>query len=165
MDAAIERRQRRRTSDLPPREMVTFHLGAQDFCIDIMNVREIRRWSPPTALPHAPDHVLGLVNLRGAVLPVIDLARRLGLAGGGGTGREVVIVAMLGERVFGLVVDAVSDILTVPEEAIRPVPALGGETGAGTGASLVAGIAAVGDRMIRLLDLAGVLGPAPGRAA
>ena len=157
---------RRRADDMPPREMVSFRLGEQDFCIDIMNVREIRRWTAPTALPHAPDHVLGLVNLRGAVLPVLDLSRRLGLtaesaAGPGASGRAVVIVAMLGERVFGLVVDAVSDILSVPEAAVRPVPAIGAASDAG----LVQGIAAVGGRMIRLLDLAGVLGVDPGGAA
>jgi purine-binding chemotaxis protein CheW len=158
---------RRRTGDLPPREMVSFRLGEQDFCIDIMNVREIRRWTPPTPLPHAPDHVLGLVNLRGAVLPVIDLAQALGLGvaspgtARGASGRAVVIVAMLGERVFGLVVDAVSDILSVPEEAVRPVPALGEFPDAG----LIQGIAAVGERMIRLLDLAGVLRGAPGDPA
>lgn len=154
---------RRRASDLPPREMVSFRIGEQDFCIDIMNVREIRRWSPPTALPHAPDHVLGLVNLRGTVLPVIDLARRLGLGEGdaGVAGRKVVIVAMLGERVFGLVVDAVSDILSVPAEAMRPVPAIGDVPDAG----VVQGIAALGGRMIRLLDLASVLTVAPGGTA
>lgn len=159
-----EAQPRRRASDLPPREMVSFRLGEQDFCIDIMNVREIRRWTAPTPLPHAPDHVLGLVNLRGAVLPVLDLARRLGFAAdaatSGASGRAVVIVAVLGERVFGLVVDAVSDILSVPEEAVRPVPAIGAAD-----AGLVQGIAAVGGRMIRLLDLAGVLGVEPGGAA
>jgi len=156
---------RRRAGDRPPREMVSFRLGEQDFCIDIMNVREIRRWSPPTALPHAPAHVLGLVNLRGAVLPVLDLARRLGLAADGAppgaSGRAVVIVAVLGERVFGLVVDTVSDILSVPEEAVRPVPAIGAASEPG----LIQGIAAVGGRMIRLLDLAGVLGVEPGGPA
>lgn len=151
---------RRRRGDVPPREFVSFRLGAQDFCIDIMSVREIRRWTEPTALPHAPDYVLGLVNLRGAVLPVIDLARRLGLATGPRAepaARTVVIVAILDERVVGLVVDAVSDILSVPEEAVRPVPAVGepGDPG------LIQGIAAMGERMIRLLDVRRLLPAAP----
>lgn len=154
-DAALGASRGRRAGDLPSREMVTFHLGEQDFCIDIMNVREIRRWTPPTALPHAPGHVLGLVNLRGTVLPVIDLARRLGLPGGtGDAARKVVIVVTDGERAFGLVVDAVSDILAVPAEAMQPVPPLG----ASSEAALVEGIAAIGSRMIRLLDLSGVFG-------
>lgn len=152
---------RRRASDFPPREMVSFRLGMQDFCIDIRNVREIRRWSPPTALPHAPEHVLGLINLRGSVLPVYDLARRLGLPVAQGTERKVVIVAMLGDRVAGLVVDAVSDIVSVPEEALRPVPAVGAEADTG----LLQGIAAVGERMIRLLDLRAVLPVDPGEPA
>ncbi|WP_415011081.1 chemotaxis protein CheW [Amaricoccus sp.] len=113
------------------------------------------------------------MNLRGAVLPVIDLARRLGLAASGagpgagpapgstlGPDRKVVIVAMLGERVFGLMVDAVSDILSVPEDAMRPVPAIGDVADAG----LVKGIAAFGGRMIRLLDLERVLGLETGSA-
>lgn len=159
MAGAIEGERRRRRSDVPPREMVSFRLGAQDFCIDIMNVREIRRWTPPTPLPHAPDYVLGLINLRGAVLPVIDLARRLGLAAAETSGRDVVIVAMLEQRVFGLVVDAVSDILSVPEEAVRPVPSVCSAMEAG----LIKGIAAVGEQMNRLLDLRAVFpeGPDP----
>lgn len=149
MAGAPENERRRRRSDVPPREMVSFRLGAQDFCIDIMNVREIRRWTPPTPLPHAPDYVLGLINLRGAVLPVIDLARRLGLAAAEASGRDVVIVTMLEQQVFGLVVDAVSDILSVPEESVRPVPVQCGAAGSG----LIKGIAAIGGQMNRLLDL------------
>lgn len=145
--------QRRRAGDAPPTEMVSFRLGEQDFCVDIMNVREIRRWTPPTALPHTPDHVLGLINLRGAVLPVVDLARRLGIAAAEPPGRNVVIVAMMGERVFGLVVDAVSDILTVPSWAMRPLPAV---ADAGD-ARLIKGIATMGERMLRVLDLGAVM--------
>ena len=147
-------------------ELISFRIGEQEFCVDIMAVREIRGWTPATPVPHSQRFVRGVINLRGAVLPVLDLSRRLGLttesaAGPGASGRAVVIVAMLGERVFGLVVDAVSDILSVPEAAVRPVPAIGAASDAG----LVQGIAAVGGRMIRLLDLAGVLGVDPGGAA
>lgn len=156
-----DRRGSRRASDLPPSEMVSFRLGEQDFCVDIMNVREIRRWTPPTALPHTPEHVLGLINLRGAVLPVIDLARRLGIVAAEPPGRNVVIVAMLGDRVFGLVVDAVSDILTVPNRAMRPVPAVAHAGDAG----LIRGIATVGERMIRILNLGAVLPPEQGERA
>ena len=62
------------------REMVTFCIGEQDFCMDIMTVREIRGWTEATVLPRAPDYVLGVINLRGAVVPIIDLSSRLGLA-------------------------------------------------------------------------------------
>ena len=61
-----------------PREYITFRIGSQEFCIDIMAVREIRGWTPATPLPHAPGFVRGVINLRGAVLPIIDLAERLG---------------------------------------------------------------------------------------
>jgi purine-binding chemotaxis protein CheW len=131
------------------REIVSFRLADQDFCIDIMDIREIRGWTPPTPLPNAPDYVRGLINLRGSVLPVVDLSKRLGLASADATTRDVIIVAMMGANLVGLVVDGVSDILTVNESDIQPTPALGSDSAQG----YIQGILAVGDRMIRLLDL------------
>ncbi len=151
---------RRRRSDLAPREVVAFRLAEQDFCVDIRAVREIRRWSPPTALPNAPDGLSGLVNLRGAVLPIVDLGRRLGLAAARPTERHVIIVVDCAGQVAGLVVDGVSDILSLREEDIRPAPRLAGDAGAGP----IEAIATLGERMLRVLDPAQVLAP-PGEAA
>ena len=110
------------------REIVSFRLADQDFCIDIMDIREIRGWTPPTPLPNAPDYVRGLINLRGSVLPIVDLSKRLGLASAHATTRDVIIVAMMGANLIGLVVDGVSDILTVNESDIQPTPALGSDS-------------------------------------
>src|SRR6201991_5387990 len=89
------------------RELISFRIGAQEFCVDIMAVREIRGWTAATALPQSPSFVRGVINLRGAVLPIVDLAARLGFEGGETTDRSVIIVAQIGAQVVGLLVDAV----------------------------------------------------------
>lgn len=143
------------------REIVSFRLSEQDFCIDIMNIREIRGWTPPTPLPHSPDYVRGLINLRGSVLPIVDLSRRLGLATREATSRDVIIVVMADDQLIGLVVDGVSDILTVKQEEFQPTPSVGTDNAQG----YVQGIMAVEGRMIRLLDLKRVFPTKCGEAA
>jgi len=97
------------------RELIAFRVGAQEFCVNIMSVREIRGWTQATPMPHSPSYVLGVINLRGAVLPIIDLSARLGMAPAVPTPRHVIIVAQFGEKIVGMLVEAVSDILTVTE--------------------------------------------------
>jgi purine-binding chemotaxis protein CheW len=103
-------------------ELIAFRIGEQEFCVDIMTVREIRGWTPATPLPMTPAHVRGVINLRGTVLPIIDLAARLGLPPVQAEARSVIIVVNSGARLVGLLVDAVSDILTTPEAAVQPTP-------------------------------------------
>src|ERR1700745_3149921 len=93
------------------RQLISFRIGTQEFCVDIMAVREIRGWTVATALPQSPSFVRGVINLRGAVLPIVDLAARLGFESTKTSDRHVIIVAQIGEQVVGLLVDAVSDIL------------------------------------------------------
>lgn len=138
------------------RELVAFRAAGQDFCVDIMSVREIRGWTPTTTLPHAPDHVRGVINLRGAVVPIVDLAQRLGLGRIEATDRHVIIIVMLGDQTIGLLVEAVSDILSVPTESIQPTPGIASPEGRG----FIAGVIAEADRMIRMIDLETIL---PGR--
>jgi purine-binding chemotaxis protein CheW len=135
------------------RELIAFRIGAQEFCVDIMKVREIRGWTPATLLPQAPRFVSGVINLRGAVLPIIDLAGRLGFANAEPTARHVIIVAQIGHRLVGLLVDAVSDILTVEETAIQPTPDVASELVQ----TFVRGLLPVEGRMISLLSLDHVL--------
>ena len=104
-------------------EIVSFHLGDQEFCIDIMAIREIRAWTPVTRLPQVPAHVAGVVNLRGTVLPVIDLAARLGWTPTQASARHAIIVTQLGGKACGLIVESVSDIVTIPAGALQPPPA------------------------------------------
>ena len=79
-------------------EFVTLIAGGQNFCIEITQIREIRRWTPVTILPHSPDHVLGVINLRGAVIPIIDLAAKLGFARISPTERHVIIITAIEEK-------------------------------------------------------------------
>ena len=131
--------------------LVAFRVAGQDYCIDIMAVREIRGWTPATALPHAPPHVRGVINLRGQVVPILDLAARLGLPSPEPDGRHVIVIVAVGERVLGLLVEAVSEILSVPQEAVHPAPDFDGET------SLVQAVITLEERMFRFLDLGDVL--------
>ena len=103
-------------------DVVAFKLADQDFCIDIGLVREIRGWSPTTTLPHAPDYVKGVINLRGSVVTVVDLSARLGFGATTPSQRHVVVIAMHEDCVVGLLADLVSDIVTVKDENIQPVP-------------------------------------------
>jgi purine-binding chemotaxis protein CheW len=141
-----------------PRELLAFCAAGQDFCVDIMAVGQIRGWSPTTILPHAPAYVLGVLNLRGSVVPVVDLAGRLGLGSVTPTARHVVIVVQIGEQTAGLLVETVSDILSVPAEAIQPTPGIASAEVRGA----IAGVIVAGEqRMLRLLDLDGLLAPRP----
>src|SRR5690554_684133 len=93
------------------RELIAFRIGEQEFCVDIMAVREIRGWTPATPLPRTPDYMKGVINLRGAVLPIIDLSGRFGLGDTEPSARHVIMVVQIDGRMVGLLVDAVSDIL------------------------------------------------------
>lgn len=135
------------------KELISFRIGAQEFCVDIMAIREIRGWTAATALPQSPSFVKGVINLRGAVLPIVDLAARLGFESTEASDRNVIIVAQIGEQVVGLLVDAVSDILTVTDDVIQPTPDVASETAK----SFIRGLIAMDGRMISLIGLDRVL--------
>ncbi|MCF3641745.1 chemotaxis protein CheW [Rhizobium sp. TRM95111] len=131
------------------RELIAFRITDQEFCVNIMSVREIRGWTPATPMPHAPDYVLGVINLRGAVLPIIDLSLRLGMKPAEPTVRHVIIVAQVNMKVVGLLVDAVSDILTVTDDNIQPTP----DIADANEKNYARGILAIDKRMICLIEL------------
>ncbi|MEM9433267.1 MAG: chemotaxis protein CheW [Pseudomonadota bacterium] len=109
-------------------EFVTFTAADQSFCLDIMQIREIRRWTPVTILPHAPVEVLGVMNLRGAVIPIFDLAAGFGLGRTEADERNVIIVAKVEHQTVGLLVQSVSEILSVPSEKIQSTPDVKSDT-------------------------------------
>jgi len=131
------------------RELISFRIGAQEFCVDIMAIREIRGWTQATALPQSPGFVRGVINLRGAVLPIVDLAARLGFESSETTARHVIIVAQIGAQLVGLLVDAVSDILTVTDDVIQPTP----DVASDSAKTFVRGLMAIDGRMISLISL------------
>lgn len=132
------------------RQIITFRIGEQFLGVDIMAIREIRAWSPTTRLPHVPDYVRGVVNLRGSVLPVFDLSARLGWGLTDPTARHVIIVVQLGSQLQGLIVDAVNDIVTLTEGSLQPPPAIGDDSAS----AFLDGLASVDDRMVMVLSLA-----------
>lgn len=142
-------------------EFVAFRVGSQEFCVDIMCVREIRGWTVATPLPHAPDFVRGVINLRGAVLPIVDLASRFGLPDTEPTPRSVIIVVQINKQVVGLLVDAVSDIFTTTGSSWQATP----EIASDTVKSMVGGIHALDGRMISLVVLNSIIPTAEKAAA
>jgi purine-binding chemotaxis protein CheW len=131
------------------RQCITFLATGQEYAADIMTIREIRGWTDTTTLPHVPDYVRGIINLRGMVLPVIDLKARLGLGQTEVSPKHVIIVVNSGERTIGLLVDAVSDILTVAKSEIQAVPDVMQESQS----DYVEGIAVLDGRMVTLLGM------------
>ncbi|HVJ77597.1 MAG TPA: chemotaxis protein CheW [Hyphomicrobium sp.] len=148
------------TANSANNEFVAFRVGAQEFCVDIMGVREIRGWTPATPLPHAPSYVRGVINLRGAVLPIVDLGLRFGLGPTEPTPRSVIIVVHIHQQVVGLLVDAVSDILTSSEASMQPTPDIASDMAK----TFVKGVYAVDSRMISIVTLDSVL-PISAKAA
>jgi len=135
------------------RELIAFRIGDQEFCVDIMMVREIRGWTPATPLPRTPAFVKGVINLRGAVLPIIDLGGRLGLTTSEPTARHVIMVVKIGDRTLGLLVDAVSDIINITDDAVQPTP----DVACDTVKAFVRGLFAIEGRMISLIALDRIL--------
>ena len=141
------------------RELVSFRVGGQDFCVDIMSVREIRGWTPATVLPHAPSYILGVSNLRGAVVPIVDLAARMGLDPIKPDARHVIVICVVDNQTVGFLVDAVSDILSVKHSLIQPTPAVSSDVTR----AFFEGVIAIDQRMLRLIDIEAVLPPIAAR--
>jgi purine-binding chemotaxis protein CheW len=135
-------------------QIVVFELGDERYGLDIAAVYEIIRHQPITAVPQAPAFVEGVINLRGRIIPVVDLRDRFGMATGELTRASRIVVAEAAGTRVGLVVDGVSEVLMVPADAIEPTP----EVAAGVDAAYLRGIAKLGERLIILLELDGLFG-------
>ncbi len=141
------------------RELITFEVAGQIFALDIMSIREIRAWTPVTPMPRVPQYVAGVVNLRGTVLPVIDLAARLGWKPTEATPRHAIIVCQVeGQNQVqnhghtqsrGLIVDSVSDIVALNSDALQAPP----NAGRDEVIPFLEGLVAIEDRMVMVLDL------------
>lgn len=136
------------------REVVSFKVANQDFCIDIGVVREIRGWTKTTVLPHAQSYMKGVVNLRGSVVAVVDLSDRLGFGPTAPTARHIIMIVMIGDQTIGLLADVVSDILTIDDSTLRPVPNIASEVAR----DFISNVVTFEDgRMLRKVDLSRVL--------
>lgn len=136
------------------REFLAFKLGAEEYGVDILRVQEIRSYEVPTRMVNAPDFILGVVNLRGVIVPIIDMRIRFGMEEVKYDNFTVVIVLNIGRHVLGMVVDAVSDVISLAPEQMRPVPEFSGAIDAGS----VLAIGSVAQRMLILLDIEKVMG-------
>ena len=133
----------------PNGEYLTFRLGAEEYGIDILRVQEIRSYEPPTRIANAPAFLKGVVNLRGVIVPIVDLRLKLGCDTAEYNHFTVVIVLNVRSRVVGAVVDSVSDVLELAGETIRPAPAMNSTIDTG----FITGIGSVADRMLILMDI------------
>ena len=138
-------------------EYLTFRLGAEEYGIDILKVQEIRSYEPPTRIANAPEFIKGVVNLRGVIVPIVDLRLKLGCPTAEYNSFTVVIVLNVKNRVVGAVVDSVSDVLELSKEAIRPAPELAASS---VDTSFITGIGSVSDRMLILMDIEGLMSSA-----
>ena len=143
------------------RELIAFRIADQEFCVDIMQVREIRGWTPATPLPRTPSFMKGVINLRGAVLPIVDLGARLGLTTSEPSARHVIMVVNVGGRTLGLLVEAVSDIINVSDDMVQPTP----DVACDQVKTFVKGLFAIDGRMVSLISLDRVLPETEAEAA
>ena len=134
-------------------QYLTFLLDGEEYGVDILRVQEIRGWERTTPIPNTPDYVLGVINLRGTIVPIVDLRRRFGLEMREHGPKTVVIVLRVEaegrERTMGIVVDAVSDVYNIPEAEVVPPPDLGGAISV----DFVRGLATVEGKMVVVLDI------------
>jgi len=137
------------SSDANTQQFLTFKLAGEEYGVGILSVQEIRGWSAVTAIPHSPSWLLGVINLRGAVVPIIDLRIKFNFARADYNEFTVVIILNVGTRVIGVVVDGVSDVITLASGQITPAPSLG----ASTDASHIIGFGTLDDRMRILMDV------------
>ena len=152
-------------------QYLTFLLAGEEYGVDILRVQEIKGWDKVTRIPHTPDYVLGVINLRGAVVPILDLRRRFGLEATDFGPTTLVIVMRVGvgheERTVGVVVDAVSEVYNVNAADAMPPPDVCGSIDT----VFVKALATVDEKMLILLDIDRLIGnsisgdPVPGAAA
>ncbi|HVY83170.1 MAG TPA: chemotaxis protein CheW [Steroidobacteraceae bacterium] len=135
-------------------QFLTFVLGGEEYGVTILQVQGIQGWDRVTPIPNTPEYILGVINLRGAIVPIVDLRRRFGMPAAEFGPTTVVIVVRVtqdnrGERTLGLVVDAVSEVCSVGADARKPAP----DFGSGIKTDFVKGLATVDNRMVILLDI------------
>ena len=134
-------------------QYLTFTLGAEEYGVEILKVQEIKGYSAITPIPNTPSYVKGVMNLRGSIIPIVDLRAKLSMAEAAYNQFTVIIVVRVGAKTVGVVVDAVSDVLNIPLKDIQPTPDFGSQVDA----RFISGLAKAGDRLVVLLEIEKVL--------
>ena len=133
-------------------QYLTFSLGSEEYGVDILKVQEIKGYTTTTRIPNAPRDVVGVLNLRGTIVPIIDLRRKFGLDTVEYNQFTAIVVMVVQSRVMGIIVDSVSEVMNIPAGSRQPSPDFGGIR-----STLLQGMAKVGDKLITLLDIDAVL--------
>ena len=149
----VARHEAARALAQPSGEFLTFRLGGEEYGIDILKVQEIRSYEHPTRIANAPEFIKGVVNLRGVIVPIVDLRLKLGCDSAEYNTFTVVIVLNVKGRVVGAVVDSVSDVLALDSDAIKPAPEMSSAIDTG----FITGIGSVAERMLILMDIEGLM--------
>lgn len=136
-----------------PAEFLTFRLGQEEYGIDILRVQEIRSYEQPTRMAHSPDFIKGIIDLRGVIVPIVDLRLKLKCPTAEYTDFTVVIILNVGGTVIGAVVDAVADVVALTKDTIKPAPQFESQVDA----AFVRGIATVDERMLIVVDIESLL--------
>jgi purine-binding chemotaxis protein CheW len=131
------------------REYLTFRLDKEEYGIDILKVQEIRGYEAPTRVANAPNFIKGVVNLRGTIVPIVDMRLKFNCARADYDSFTVVIILNLRNRIVGIVVDSVSDVMELPPESLKAAPEVDSTIDSGS----VVGLGSLGDRMLILLDI------------
>jgi len=134
-------------------QYLTFTLGAEEYGVEILKVQEIKGYSAITPIPNTPSYVKGVMNLRGSIIPIVDLRAKLSMAEAAYNQFTVISVVRVGAKTVGVVVDAVSDVLNIPLKDIQPTPDFGSQVDA----RFISGLAKAGDRLVVLLEIEKVL--------
>ena len=134
-------------------QFLTFNLGDELYGVDILRVQEIKGYTAVTKIPNTPSHIKGVLNLRGTIVPIVELRTKFGMPTIEYTAFTVIIVVVVRDKVMGLVVDSVSDVLTIDEKDIQPPP----QFGAMVDVSFMNAIGKSGDRLVALLDMSRLL--------
>ncbi|MCX7240772.1 MAG: chemotaxis protein CheW [Burkholderiales bacterium] len=132
-----------------PREYLTFRLDQEEYGIDILKVQEIRGYEPPTRVANAPEFIKGVINLRGTIVPIVDMRLKFNCAKAEYSAFTVVIVLNLRNRIVGIVVDSVSDVMELPADSLKAAP----DIESAIDSDAVIGLGALADRMLILLDI------------
>ena len=136
------------------RELLTFTLGTESYGLDILKVQEIRGYEPPTRIANAPEFIKGVINLRGHIVPIVDLRIKLSVGEARYDGSTVVIILNILGRVVGVVVDGVSDVIALAEDAVKPAP----EFGSVLDTQYILGLATVEGQLLIITDIEKLMG-------
>lgn len=151
--AVVEKNEHQTSANEGERQYLTFQLDDEFYGVNILKVQEIKGYTDVTRIPNTPDYMKGVLNLRGTIVPIINLRMKFGMEQIDFTSFTVIVVVVVNGRVMGMIVDSVSDVLTLGPDEMKPAP----ELGASVDTSFIDGIATMADQLVTLLDIDQVL--------